>query len=131
MCACHFGARISPFCDSTPALPFPSYRRLKKKKRRKVEQEKNEAAGTGDGRQSEPMEETRERRPTEEEVERDSKRSRPGGPEAGQASGSTYERRDISMEVDGLDGGEIEEDELHIASLEADADGRLRQWGRP
>ena len=26
------------------------------------------------------------------------------------------------MEVDGLDGKEIEEDELHIASLEADAD---------
>ena len=55
------------------------------------------------------LEETRERRPAEEEVDRDNKRSRPG------------ERRDISMEVDGLDGEEIEEDELHIASLEADA----------
>ena len=80
------------------------------RKRRKVEQEKTEAAGTLDARESELMEETREKRPAEDEVERDNKRSRPG------------ERRDISMEVDGLDGEEIEEDELHIASLEADAD---------
>ena len=82
------------------------------RKRRKVEQEKTEAAGTLDARESELMEETREKRSAEEEeVERDNKRSRPG------------ERRDISMEVDGLDGEETEEDELHIASLEADADG--------
>ena len=80
------------------------------RKKRKVEQEKTEAAGTLDARESELMVETREKRLAEEEVERDNKRSRPG------------ERRDISMEVDGLDGEEIEEDELHIASLEADAD---------
>ena len=63
------------------------------------------------------MEETREKRLAQEEVERDSKRSRQEDPEAGRASGSTDERRDISMEVNGLDGEEIEEDELHIASL--------------
>ena len=80
------------------------------RKRRKVEQEKAEAAGTLDARESELMEETREKRPAEEEAERDNKRSPLG------------ERRDISMELDGLDGEEIEEDELHIASLEADAD---------
>ena len=88
------------------------------RKRRKVEQEKTQAAGTFDDRESELMEETREKRPAEGEVERDNKRSRPEEPEA---SGSTDERRDVSMEVDGLDGEEIEEDELHIASLEADA----------
>ena len=63
------------------------------------------------------MEETREKRLAQEEVERDSKRSRQEDPEAGRASGSTDERRDISMEVNGLDGEEIEEDELHIVSL--------------
>ena len=89
------------------------------RKRRKVEQEKTEAAGTWEAHESELMDETREKRPAEEEVERDNKRSRPGEPEA---SGSTDERRDISMKVDGLDGEEIEEDELHIVSLEADAD---------
>ena len=47
------------------------------RKRRKVEQEKTESARTGDARRSEPMEETREKRPAEEEVERDNKRSRP------------------------------------------------------
>ena len=52
------------------------------KKRRKVEQEKIEAAGTSDARQSEPMEETREKRLAQDEVERDSKRSRQGDPEA-------------------------------------------------
>ena len=93
------------------------------RKRRKVEQEKTEAAGTSHARESELMEETREKRPIEEEVERNNKRSRPRDPEARQASGSTDERRDISMEVDGLDREEIEEDELQIASLEADADG--------
>ena len=46
------------------------------RKRRKVEQEKCEAARTGDARRSEPKEETREKRPAEEEVERDNKRSR-------------------------------------------------------
>ena len=48
------------------------------RKRRKVEQEKTEAAGTLDARESELMEETREKRPAEGEVERDNKRSRPG-----------------------------------------------------
>ena len=38
------------------------------RKRRKVEQEKTEAAGTLDARESELMEETREKRPAEEEV---------------------------------------------------------------
>ena len=87
------------------------------RKRRKVDQEKDEAAGT------EPMEETREKRPAEEEVERDNKRPRPGGPEARQARRSTDERRDSSTEVDGLRRREIEEDEYHIARLEPDADG--------
>ena len=59
------------------------------KKRRKVEQEKIDAAGTSDARQSEPMEETREKRLAQEEVERDSKRSRQEDPEAGRASRST------------------------------------------
>ena len=61
------------------------------RKRRKFQQAKDGAARTGDASRSEPMEETHEKRPAEEEVERDNKRSPPGGPEAGQASGSTDE----------------------------------------
>ena len=53
------------------------------RKRRKVEQEKNEAARTGDACRSESMEETREKRPAEEEVERDNKRSRSTNNETG------------------------------------------------
>ena len=74
------------------------------------------------------MEETREKRLPQEVVERDSKRSRHEDPEAGRASGSTDERRDISMEVNGLDGEEIEEDELHIASLMGSEDGGDREF---
>ena len=44
----------------------------------RVEQEKIEAAGTLDARESELMAETREKRLAEGEVERDNKRSRPG-----------------------------------------------------
>ena len=108
------------------------------RKRRKVEQEKTEAAGTLDARESELMEETREKRPAEEEVERANKRSRPGELEETREKRPAEEeverdnkrsrpgeRRDNSMEVDGLDGEEIEEDELHSASLEADADEDL------
>ena len=64
------------------------------RKRRKVEQVKTEAAGTLDARESELMEETREKRPAEEEVERDNKQSRPGLME------ETREKRPAEEEVD-------------------------------
>ena len=57
------------------------------RKRRKIVQEKTEAAGTLDARESELMEETREKRPAEEEVERDNKRSRRTGGDSREEAG--------------------------------------------